>query len=362
MITLNEIAYNIKNITYGGSNTTENTIPLRQIKHWIHYHRAKLIADNIDKGITNDQSLFQPMAITARNSTIGAIRDFYADWDAYDINSSLPEPVISGEMLLNMPKTGSGKKLNGEWLSVSSLTGDNDGNQQGWYDGQSRSFYGDEIVSSQVRGDFRNFGSHSFWTPRPLQLKNDQGIKDVSLERYVYFADDPGTDNNEQSGSYARKNIKLYRKEYNNFDDYNKFTDKRQPYYIQTTSRIDRDDGYGHHNYISFRNLQVSPNYHGGLSTPGDKKIFWKYRATSRMILENPTEIDMMYGWWWETETKWDDSSTPYPIPLEYVSDLIQRVLQLEVQAELKTIPDIITDGVDDLIKKKMGGGSHVQK
>tara|TARA_R110002051_G_scaffold208859_1_gene274785 strand:+ start:883 stop:1959 length:1077 start_codon:yes stop_codon:yes gene_type:complete len=358
MITLNEIAYNIKNLAYGGSTSTENSIPLRQIKHWIHYHRAKLIADNIDKGITNNQALYQGMSLTARNSTSGTIKNFYDAWDAYDINSSLTPPTVSGELLSNHPKTSAGDRLNGEWLASSSLSV---GSQQ-WSDSQSRSFYGDEISSSQVRGDFRNFGFHDFWTPRPLQLKNDQGIKNVSLSRSVHFPDDPGTPINEQGSSYQKKGIKLYLKENGNFDEYNKFTDYSKPYYAQQTARIDRDDGYGNHNYISFRNLQVSPNYHGGLSTPGNKKMFWKYNATVSMILEDPTKIDMMWSWWYEDEMDWDDATTPYPIPMEYVSDLVQRVIQVEMQTELKTMPDIVTDGMDDLIKLKSKGGAQVQK
>ena len=59
MITLNEIAYNIKNLAYGGQNSAENNISTAQIKHWIHYHRAKLIEDNINKGILSFNNLFQ---------------------------------------------------------------------------------------------------------------------------------------------------------------------------------------------------------------------------------------------------------------------------------------------------------------
>lgn len=356
MITVNEIAYNIKNIAYGGSTSTENSISLKQIKHWINYHRAKLIADNIDKGITNNQALQQKMALTARNSTSSTIQNFYDAWDAKDKDSSLSAPVVSGEWLSNLPKTAGGDRLNGEWLVNSSLTqGEN-----GWVDGQQRSFYGEEISSSQVRGDFRNFGSHSFWTPRPLQLKNNQGIVSVHIERYAYFPDDPATADIEQGSGYAKKGITLYEKDYSSFDSFNKFTDNNQPCYTQETSRIDREFG-SHENYIVLRQLQASPNYHAGIITPTAQKIFWKYRGGTNMILENPFEIDMMYGWWWETETKWDDSSTPYPIPLEYVSDLIQRVIQVEMQAELKTNPDIITDGLDDNLKRQ-SGGTQVQR
>jgi len=362
MITLNEIAHNIKNLAYGGNTSVENSISLRQIKHWIHYHRAKLIADNIDKGITNNQSLYQEMVLTARNSTDSTIKNFYDLWDAYDKDSSLSAPVTTGELLLNYPKASTINKLNGEWLSHSSLSIDSTGDQQEWQDSNSRSFYGDEISSSQVRGDFRNFGDNSFWIPRPLQLKNDEGIKTVNLERYAHFPDDPVTTLlNEEASGYAKRNIKLYRKEHNHFDEYNKFTDNSKPYYIQKTTTNNRDYN-SHGNYISFQRLQVSPNYHGGLNSPGNKKVFWKYRASVSMILEDPTEIDMMWDFSWHPKVDWDDGKTPYPIPMEYVSDLIQRVIQVEMQTELKTVPDVVVDGMDDLIKLKTQGGTQVQR
>jgi hypothetical protein len=69
-----------------------------------------------------------------------------------------------------------------------------------------------------------------------------------------------------------------------------------------------------------------------------------------------------MWGRYNIPKVNWDDSKTPYPIPMEYVSDLIQRVVQIEVQTELKTIPDVITDGQDDLTKLKMKGGAQVQR
>lgn len=43
MATLNEIAYNIKNIAEGGVAPDDSNITLKQIKHMIHYHRANLL-------------------------------------------------------------------------------------------------------------------------------------------------------------------------------------------------------------------------------------------------------------------------------------------------------------------------------
>ena len=56
---------------------------------------------------------------------------------------------------------------------------------------------------------------------------------------------------------------------------------------------------------------------------------------------------------------KWDDANNPYPMPMEFISDLIQRVVQIELQTELKTQSDEITDGLDDNMK---GSGTQVQR
>jgi len=364
MITLSQIADNIQAMMYPNTLTLEGEISTRQIKHWIHYHRAKLIADNIDKGILNNQSLYQPLALTLRNSTSSIAADYYEAWDAYDKDSTLTAPTITAGLIENSPKFNNGK-LVGDWLANSSIANDDTGGQQSYQDALGRDFYGREIKRSQVRGDFRNFGTHSFWTPRPLMLKNNSGIKVVNIGRQVHYPDDVSTaEVNEQTGGYVKGYISLYNKQDNDrlFGNYNKFTNNTKPYYSQHTARQNRDTN-SHGNYINIRNIQVSPNYHGGLNTPGNEKVFWKYRGNAEMILEDPTEIDMMWDATHMPKTDWDDSTTPYPISMEYVSDLIQRVIQVEIQTELKTVPDIVTDGLDDVSKLKQSkGGTQVQR
>ena len=63
MITLNELAYNIKNIAYGGHATDESGINTKQIKFWIHYHRARLIAENLERGILDRPEIYQKIIL-----------------------------------------------------------------------------------------------------------------------------------------------------------------------------------------------------------------------------------------------------------------------------------------------------------
>jgi len=96
------------------------------------------------------------------------------------------------------------------------------------------------------------------------------------------------------------------------------------------------------------------------------------------MILQNPTDIHNIYnnGVYEFLGTNssntinaseaietsmWDDAVNPYPIPMEYVSDLIQRVIQVELQTELKTQGDEIADGLDDNLRMKRSG-AQVQR
>ena len=366
MITLNEIAYNIKNLAYGGLTSTENNISLRQIKHWIHYHRAKLIADNIDKGILNNQSLTQSVDLILRNSTTAQARDYYKAWDDFNRDSSLSAPAITAGFIENHPRYSSGE-FTDEFLAYSSIafSGIGDPTKQRYLDTWRRDFYGRETQRSQIRGDFRNYGFHAFWIPKPLMLKDNNGIKGVTVQRVVHRSDEVDTsDINEEVEGYNKKFITIPHQSVHDreFGIYNKFSNELTPSYWQARARDQREENTGR-TYLVLNNLQVSPNYHGGLNAPGDKKIFWKYRGTIESILENPTDIKQVYARkHYVLGGTWDDAINPYPIPMEYVSDLIQRVIQVEMQAELKTMPDIITDGMDDLMKLKIKGGTQVQR
>ena len=387
MITLNEIAYNIRNLAYGGKNSSENNISLSQIKHWIHYHRAKLIADNINKGITNNQGLYQDMDITVGNSAqknINAWFQSYINGLASDGVSSL-DTTANGTFVENHPRDS--VNLYGEWLSESSISNPLFTTRNNWY--------GNESSSQQNRGDYRNYGSHKFFIPKPIQLSNDEGIKDVRLARTVHQPGAPSTIDE----LYQSNFISIYRKDHYDFDQYNKFTNNSKPYYTQevitdstkmtaTSDNVPNafaadDEGTdGEKPFVDASNrcvlcyeqLQVTPNYHGNLTTPGDQNLFWKYYGKVSAILENPTSIATMWSLTDFRELKssynkrslsnikrlkWDDANNPYPVPMEFISDLIQRVVQIELQTELKTQSDEITDGLDDNMK---GSGTQVQR
>ena len=385
MITLNEIAYNIKNLAYGGRSSTESNISISQIKHWVHYHRAKLIAENDDKGITRNNSIYQSIPLTTYNSADRYIRYYIKELVKVlrDKSGVMGMTLASlNEYLLNARMYANGEPY-AEWMAISqnvsssfaTFTEPYESGNQHWLDQ-----YGRETASTlQNKGDYRNFGYHKFEVPSPIQLKNNKGIREVSLSRSVLYAN--GTDDG--YNSQFNKSIKLYNKEYGDFDEYNKFTNNSKPYYSQETSRhsqlgdnsfVDSPAGVNpsSNHIISINQLQVSPNYIEGKALGVAIKVFWNYRAKADIILENPTSINNIYqegvyNFMSNIDSseaintaKWDDSTNPYPIPMEYVSDLIQRVVQVEMQIELKTNPELVIDGIDDSMKSKKQGGTQV--
>lgn len=65
MATLNEIAYNIKNLISGGVGSDDSDISTRQIKFMVHYHRANLLMQYTDSGKKTSNSCFQIDTIPA---------------------------------------------------------------------------------------------------------------------------------------------------------------------------------------------------------------------------------------------------------------------------------------------------------
>ena len=67
-MTLNEIAYNIKNIVEGGISGEDSNMSLSQIKHMIHYHRAQLLLKYTDSGRFVSDVMFQVRTMNVSGS------------------------------------------------------------------------------------------------------------------------------------------------------------------------------------------------------------------------------------------------------------------------------------------------------
>jgi hypothetical protein len=70
MATLNEIAYNIKNIVEGGVGTDDSNLSMRQIKFLIHSTRANLLVKYTNNGRLTSESIYQIDLINPKSSGV----------------------------------------------------------------------------------------------------------------------------------------------------------------------------------------------------------------------------------------------------------------------------------------------------
>tara|TARA_R110002110_G_scaffold43994_3_gene136105 strand:+ start:508 stop:1800 length:1293 start_codon:yes stop_codon:yes gene_type:complete len=429
MATLNEIAYNIKNLAYGGNAPKEVNISIKQIKHWIHYHRAKLIADNIDKGIMSNHVLWQELKLDIHNYNNASVRLYDRLWDIYwsefnqtgtpvtapttaDLDPQSGQTPYDVDFLDVLPKTTDGD-FSGYWISgPNTMSGISDHDRL--MGKENRNQYGLTTPSSQLRGDFRNIGSAEFIIPELLMLKNHGSIKDVSLRRMVYHSDDvnygdmePSIDN--QNGpQHDFIHLPMKTIDESSYSDFNRFSTSNKPHAIlkrtNTTQRASLDplflsgsgsdyinntyldgfnDGDGYIDasimagtlVLGLNGLQVSPSYFMDNDTPPENKIRWAYDGNLRAIFSDPTEtvsfrkfdsslsssplLENNPSHFSRHAASWDDDKSPYPIPTEYIKDLIDRVIATEVSISTKVISDELRDNVDTT--KVMQYGAKVQ-
>jgi len=359
MVTLNELVYNIKNLAYGGKTGVESTMSDSQIKFWIHYHRAKIINELVQKN-QNIDDFYQRSYLTTYSSANGDVQSYISNYNnAVDNNTALP--AITDGLLTYTPKTTSTGELTGRFIPYSSLTValDTDVYKQSYVDSFSRSAYGIQKQGIDTR-QLRNKGRYTFRVPTLLNLKNDIQVKNIIVKRLAYHTDDLNTQDDEAATGYTNFPIKLHKTTRSLLEQsqHNKFFNHSSPTYLHEKN-IDPDNS----DRIVFNNLDVSPNYLGGDMEFTFDKVYWQYESQGNFLLKDPTRIVEMPGFQWSLGPKeWDDDGHDYPIGTDYIGDLIQRILQIEINTTLKTVPEVINDGMDDTHKMQLSRGSQVQR
>lgn len=368
MVTLNEIAYNIKNIAYGGQTSDENFISIEQIKFWVHYHRARLISENLDKGILDRSEIYQNIQLNNYNSNEKFIVDYIKDYDLYlQGQATVPDPTAITE-LSQVPRD-SNEMLRANFIVYNSLSfASTDIAESG---ARTRDKFGQDLYSTNgtFRGDFRNKGSHTFNIPKVLIFDHNKGIGNVKYKRTFYSKD---------SGAYKRQTAPremMYKSEDDAiYSGHNRFTNFRnEPFYHLEKADSNAYLGSQEEQLITLNNLRATSNYFRNKTIPGTAKIYFSYLASANAIFQDPTAVAEKGGYDprnfeiyndYNRSNKpklWDDSKSSYPIPMDMVGDLVQRVVQLEISPTLKTMPEIVSDNFDDTTKMKTRG-TQVQR
>ena len=368
MITLNELAYNIKNIAYGGHATDESSISTRQIKFWIHYHRARLIAENLERGVLDRPEIYQNIQLNNYNSNEKFIVDYIKDYELYlQGQAAAPDPTAITE-LSQVPRDSS-DMLRTNFIVYNSLSFDTDDISESG--ARTRDKFGQDLYStySADRGNFRNKGSHTFKIPKVLIFDHNKGIGKVKYQRSIFKT---------TTGAYRKQTAPremMYKSEDDSiYSGHNRFTNFRnEPFYYLEKTDSNAYLGSQEEQLITLNNLRATNHYFRNKTAPGSAAIYFSYLATANAIFQDPTAVAEKGGYDprnftiyndYDRSKKpklWDDSKSSYPIPMDMVGDLIQRVIQSEIQPSLKTMPEIVPDKIDDTTKMKISG-AQVQR
>lgn len=290
MASLNEIAYNLKNLMYGGSSTTgEESIGIRQIKFWIHYHRAQLIKEESMSGKGVNHAFFQELLIRRPMDRFIGI----PEWEAYvDANSN------ASEMLVYSLRTANAAGLSGPPIHY-------------------RDYYGRDSYDYHTNEETADYGNIQINLPDLIHA-DGYGIKNLRLRK------------SQLQYNQNTSNIDVPIVSYNEGTNkkYNRFTSKSPAAYIQSAAEnID---------VLTITNLKsVLHNTASGYGSP------IQYRIYANALYSDPTKYSGQ-----NTGIAWNDDMQ-YPIPETSIPELNRRVLGQEMGVALQTKDDRIDDNID---------------
>jgi hypothetical protein len=290
MATLNEIAYNIKNLAYNGDTNEEENIGIRQIKFWIHYHRAKIIKELAREGKGIPQECLQRYVFDEdEHYQYQNNSDFYTYVSALT-NYQSRDLVASSKRTLDLANAGGAGIYTSE-------------------------FYGNDYYPQDRGGQADEMGQIILILPEILNI-DGYGVKNLKINRRKATIAGAGHNVNHIDIPITDKTISVRH-------GYSRFGKKSITSYIENSAS---------QQLLVIRNLQSVYRQSNQQDDIGEPIL---YRATANLLLSNPTDYK-----------QWNNDDDMYPFPDYLVSDLTREVMQ-EMQIALNTQPDMVTDGYD---------------
>tara|TARA_R100001594_G_scaffold33371_1_gene61905 strand:- start:10350 stop:11339 length:990 start_codon:yes stop_codon:yes gene_type:complete len=329
MATLNEIAYNIKELMSGGNENIENNISTRQIKHWIHYHRAKIIEEKILNKYPIDRRWIQPIC-----------KDFITHVDSSTYPAGQTSDSGVGETYSGLatagPDYGITNTLDKKWSKFTPMY----------------SYHGVDWISGgeeQISKNYSNYMYCHIKMSPTINVGQHHGITTVKLAKRVVKGNEYGSGMGLWLPWYEIP-IKTYDEA--KFDWASKFPNKtKQPFAVLSKNNT----------HIEIHRLKYSPK----ITSTGYENEY-QYIIEIDGILETPTfsytaETSDAATNLFDEIVEYNDATDQYPISNEDLPLLISRVAEIEMSLVLKTPEDLVEDNVDTS-KIKIGGGQQRQQ
>jgi hypothetical protein len=338
MASLNEIAYNIKNMAYGGSSTTnEENIGIRQIKFWVHYYRAELIKEFYLKGKNLPYEFYQKhqpvrkdvpyMRETYGGGAINTLANEITGWEKAILvySARVADLANAATTVEDDPNTEDINEAVSSALSEATVAAI--GNF--WDD-----FYGQDFYEYNLNESNYDYGRIEFAVPELINVNH--GITNLEIRK-------SGVQGEIHTNQNTRTiNVPIVTKQESQNSKYNRFTKNSIKAHIET--RVSSP-------YSQYRNeCQVRIDRLRSVyksASDGLIKHAIPYAVYLDGLFANPTEASYYRN---------DDDV--YPIPEYLISELNQNILSKEMALALSTISDDLDDERDStkIIQSKAQG------
>lgn len=301
MATLNEIAYNIRNTAFGGTNNTEQNVSIRQIKFWVHYYRAQIIKELSMKGQSVPYEFYQ------RHEPV------YTDYFYID-----REPFSLGPITAVFPGFATNRQLPVFSSRISTMLGSLFPDSSfvddalPYIDYYGREFY--DKKSTEQEGDY---GHIRFNIPNLINV--NYGISSLGVRKAFSPMQQFTRDIQVPVISYD---------EYIN-SKYNRFTKNSVKAYVTNSSILTIG------RLLSVFSRQTKTE-NSNTILDGFDTVPIPYVVSLNVLLNNPTEA-----------STWNNDDDFYPMSQYYISDLSNRILSKEFNMALTVPSDLISDNAD---------------
>ncbi len=294
MASLNEIAYNIKNMAYGGGSTTgEETIGIRQIKFWVHYYRAQLIREESRKGKGIHHAFYQELLIRPTMDSRNNSSDNGVLWGTY-----LNDNASASEMLVYSERTANDAGI------TSAFIDNND-------------YYGRDFYDRYTDEESADYGNIIIDLPDLIHV-DGYGIRNLRIRK----------SNASYNQNTAPIDLPIVTFNEGRNKKFNRFTSKSPAAWIvHSGENIDRLVIDNLHSFLYNRDaVYVQPA---------------QYMVYAYALYSDPTKFDAQ-----NSGTVWNDDMQ-YPIPETLIPELNKRILMQEFNITKQTIDDRVDDNVD---------------
>jgi len=327
MASLNEIAYNIKNMAYGGSSTTnEENVGIRQIKFWVHYYRAELIQEFYLKGKNLPYEFYQThqpvredvryMRDTYSGGAINTLANEITGWNKAILAYSqrVADLANAATTVEDDPDTEDINEAVSSPLSESTVAA---------IGNVSDDFYGQDFYEYNSNESNYDYGRIEFAVPELINVNH--GIFNLEIRK-------AGVQGEIYTNQNTRPiNVPILTKHEAENSKYNRFTKNSIKAHVQTQVSSPYSQ---YRNECQIRIDRIRSVYKS--ASDGTIKHAIPYAVYLNGLFANPTEASYYRN---------DDDV--YPIPEYLIPELNQRILSKEMTMTLSTPSDDLDDERD---------------